>query len=142
MVEAVELRSLVIMDLCIGVDGAKESSGQRRINTFEQLEEDQTERVAVGEELISAGIWKLGDKTFGPKLGEVIAEGGERIALGRASECLDDVGMDFGGGKVIAGGHVREPDERMHQGELAGMIEPQSRNASSGRGYGRFSEAS
>src|SRR6516165_5455130 len=100
MVEAVELRSLVIMDLCIGVDGAKESSGQRRINTFEQLEEDQTERVAVGEELISAGIWKLGDKTFGPKLSGVIAEGGERIALGRASECLDDVGMDFGGGKV------------------------------------------
>ena len=41
-----------------------------------------------------------------------------------------------------AGGHVREPDERMHQGELAGVIEPQSRNASSGRGYGRFSEAS
>ena len=142
MVEAVELRSLVMMDLCIGADGAEKASGQRGVNTFEQLEEDQAERVSVGEKLISAGIWNLGDKSFGPKLGEVIAEGGERIAIGRASECLDDVGMDFGGGKAIAGGNVREADERMHQGELAGVIEPQSRNASSGRGYGRFSEAS
>jgi len=93
MVEAVELGSLVIMDSCIGADGAEKASGQRRINTFEQLEEEQAERVSVGEKLISAGIWKLGDKTFGPKLREVIAEGAERIAVGRTSECLDDVGM-------------------------------------------------
>ena len=71
MVEAVELGSLVIMDSCIGADGAEKASGQRRINTFEQLEEEQAERVSVGEKLISAGIWKLGDKTFGPKLREV-----------------------------------------------------------------------
>jgi hypothetical protein len=96
----------------------------------------------VGEKLIAAGIWKLGDETFGPKLGEIIAQGGEGIAVGRASECLDDVGMDFHGGKGIASGDVREAHESMHQGELAGVIEPQSRNASSGRGYGRFSEAS
>ena len=82
-----------MMDLCIGADGAEKASGQRRINTFEQLEEEQAERVSVGEKLISAGIWKLGDKTFGPKLREVIAEGAERIAVGRTSECLVDVGM-------------------------------------------------
>jgi hypothetical protein len=58
MVEAVELRSLVIMDSCIGADGAEKASGQRRINRFEQLRKT-TERVSVGEKLISAGIWKL-----------------------------------------------------------------------------------
>jgi hypothetical protein len=49
----------------------------------------------VREELIAAGIWKLGDETFGPEFGEVVAERGKRIALGRRSERLDNVGMDF-----------------------------------------------
>ena len=71
---------------------AEEASGQRGVDAFEQLEENQAERVSMGEKLIAAGIWKLSDETFGPKLGEVIAEGGERIAVGRASKCLDDVG--------------------------------------------------
>jgi len=31
--------------------------------------------------------------------------------------------MDFRGGKVVAGGNVREAHESVHQGKLAGMIE-------------------
>lgn len=48
--------------------------------------------------------------------------------------------VDLRSGKAIAGGDVREAHEGVHQGELAGTIEPQSRNAFHCRSNGRFSE--
>jgi hypothetical protein len=68
----------------------------------------------VREELIAAGVWELGDEALGSELGEVVAKGGERIVGGRSSKCLDDVGKDFRGGEVIAGGNVREAHESVH----------------------------
>ena len=71
----------------------------------------------------------FGDEPLGSQLGEIVAERGKRIAVGGASERLDDVRVDLRSGKAIAGGDVREAHEGVHHGELAGMIEPQSRNA-------------
>jgi hypothetical protein len=96
----------------------------------------------VGEELIAARVWKFGDEPFGAELGEIIAARGKRIAIGRASECLDDVRVDFRGGEGIAGGNVREAHEGVHEGELPRVIEPQSRNALSRWSNGRFCESS
>jgi hypothetical protein len=50
------------------------------------------------------------------------------------------VSVDLDGGEVIAGSDVREAHEGMHQGELAGMIKPQSWNAFPCRTNGRFGE--
>ncbi len=68
VIEAVELRPLCVRGSGVGTDGAEEASGQRGVDAFEQLEENQAERVSMGEKLIAAGIWKLSDETFGPKL--------------------------------------------------------------------------
>jgi hypothetical protein len=50
--------------------------------------------------------------------------------------------VDLPSGKAIAGGDVREAHESVHQCELAGVIEPQSRNAFPCRSNGRFGEPS
>ena len=92
--------------------------------------------------MIAAGTWKLGDESLGSQLGEIVPERGKRIEIGGASELIDDVRVDFCSGKAVAGGNVREPHEGVHQSELAGMIEPQSRNAFPGRSNGRFGEPS
>src|SRR5262249_8316492 len=126
VIEAIELRSLLVMDSCIRVNRAEKAGRERCVNAFEKLQEDQTEGVRAREELIRAGIRKLGDEAFGSQLREVIAERGKRIAIGRASESLDDVRMDFGSGEAITGGNVCEAHKSMHEGELPGMIEPQS----------------
>ena len=86
--------------------------------------------------MIAARVWKLGDEPLGPELGEIVAERAKLIAIGRAFECLDDVGVDFSGGEGIASGDVREAHEGMHESELPRVIEPQSRNALSRRPVG------
>jgi hypothetical protein len=52
------------------------------------------------------------------------------------------VRIEFCGGKAVAGGDVREAREGVHLGKLAGVVEPQSRNALPRRGNGRFGEPS
>ena len=56
--------------------------------------------------MIAAGVGKLGDEPFGAEFCEVIAQRSKGVAVGRASECLDDLGVDVGGGEGIAGGDV------------------------------------
>ena len=68
LIEAVELRSLLLIDLAICADGAEKAGGERRIDAFEQLQEDQADRIAVRQELIAAGVGELGDEPFGPEL--------------------------------------------------------------------------
>ena len=139
VVEAVELGSPLVGDSGIGAGRAEETRSQRGVDSFEQLQEQQADRVTLRGELIAARIRKFGNETLGPQFGKIVAERGERIAFGSTSERLDDVWMDFRGGKVVAGGNVREAHESVHQGKLAGMIEPQPRNAFSRRSNGRLS---
>ena len=73
---------------------------------------------------MAAGTWKSGDESLGSQLAEIVAERGKRIAVRGTSERLDDVRVDLRGSKAIAGGDVREAHEGVHQGELAGVIEP------------------
>jgi len=141
VVQAVEKRPLLVRDSGIGANGAEETRGKRGVDAFEQLQEHQADRVSLREELIAAGVWKLGDETLGPELGQVVAERGKRIAFGGTSERLDDVRMEFCGGEAVAGGDVRKAHEGVHQGKLAGMMEAQSRNALACRSNGRFGEA-
>ena len=68
LIEAIELRSLLLIDPGIGADRAEKAGGERRIDAFEQLQEDQTDRVSVGEELIAARVGELGDEPFGAEL--------------------------------------------------------------------------
>jgi hypothetical protein len=62
VVEPVELRSPLVSDSGIGADCAKKSRGQRGVDALEELQEDETDRVSLRQELIAAGVWKLGDE--------------------------------------------------------------------------------
>ena len=43
LIEAIELRSLGVVDSSIRADGAEKAGGKRGIDTFEELQEDQTD---------------------------------------------------------------------------------------------------
>ena len=123
LIEAVELRSPLGFEPGICFDGAEKACREWGIDAFEELQEDEADRVPVREQLIATRVRELGNESFGAEFREIVAERGERVAFGGAAERFDDGGMDFGGGEGIAGCDVCEACERMHQGELPRMIE-------------------
>ena len=70
LIEAIELRSLLLVDCSIRADGAEKGSGERRIHAFEEFQEDEADRISLREQLVAAGLGKLGDEPFGPKFCE------------------------------------------------------------------------
>ena len=50
--EAVKLRPLLIRDSGLGADGAEETRRKGRVDSFEQLQENQADGISLREELI------------------------------------------------------------------------------------------
>ena len=108
LIEAIELRSPLGFEPGICFDGAEQACSEWGIDAFEELQEDEADRVPLREELIAAGVRELGNEAFGAQFREIVAERGECVAFGGAAKRFDDGGMDFGGGEGIAGCDVCE----------------------------------
>ena len=116
LIEAIEFGSPLGFEPDICFDGAEKACGERGVDAFEELQEDEADRVSAREELIAARVGEFGNKTFGAEFREVVAERGELVAFGGAAEGFEDGGMDFGSGEGIASCDVCEAHKRMHQG--------------------------
>jgi hypothetical protein len=65
LIEAIELRSPLGLKPCVCFDGAEQACGERRVDAFEELQEDEADRVSLREQLITARVGELGNKTLG-----------------------------------------------------------------------------
>ena len=68
------------------------------------------------------------DLTFGSELAEIVAQRGEVVVSGGATQGLGGLGMQFRGGKGAFGGDVGEAQQSVPQGQLPRMIEGQTGN--------------
>ena len=75
LVEAVELLSVLVLEAGVGRDGREEAGGQRGVDAFEELQEDEADRVVVGEEPVAARVRQLFDKAL--------------VAIGAGAEGVD-----------------------------------------------------
>ena len=55
-VEAVELRSVLAVEPGVALDGREEPGSRLGVDAFEELQEDETDRVAVEEEPVAARV--------------------------------------------------------------------------------------
>jgi hypothetical protein len=110
-----------MLETGVGADWVEESGGWRGVDSVEEFEENQGDESSP-EGKVDNKTREPGKETFGAKFGEIVTQGGERIALRRASESLDDEGMDFCGGKCIGAGNIGEAYEGMHDGKLARVV--------------------
>jgi hypothetical protein len=64
LIEAIKLRPPLGLKPCVCFDGAEKTCGEWRVDTFEELQEDEANRVSLREQLITARVGKLGNKTL------------------------------------------------------------------------------
>ena len=74
LIEAIELGSPLGFKPGICFDGAEETCREWRVDAFEELEEDKADRIALRQELITAGVGELGNEALGAEFREVVAE--------------------------------------------------------------------
>ena len=65
LIKAIELRSPLGFEPGICFDGAEKTCREWGVDAFEELQEDEADRVSLREELIAARIGELGNKAFG-----------------------------------------------------------------------------
>src|SRR5713226_200244 len=115
LVKAVERRVLAVGEGLVSGD-REESSGQRSVDAVEEFQEDQADRISLGQQTVAAGAGQLFDKAFRAELGEVVSKGGQAVLLRAGIESGDDVGIDFAGAKGVGGRDLRKADESVHEG--------------------------
>ena len=59
------MRSPLGFESGICLDRAEKACRERGIDTFEELQEDEADRVPLREELVAARVGELGNKAFG-----------------------------------------------------------------------------
>ena len=67
LIEPVELRSALAFELGVRLDGREQAGSQRSIDALEELQEDEADRITVGEEPVATGMRQLLDQAFGTK---------------------------------------------------------------------------
>jgi len=65
LIEAIELRPPLGFEPFISFEGAEETCHEWGIDPFEELQEDEADRVSLRKELITSRVRELGNKTFG-----------------------------------------------------------------------------
>src|SRR6266436_4787880 len=140
LVKAVERRALAVGEGLVSGDRVEESSGQRSVDAVEEFQEDQADRISLGQQTVAAGAGQLFDKAFRAELGEVVSKGGQAVLLRAGIESGDDEGIDFAGAEGVGGRDLRKADESVHEGQLAGIVELEARNAFADRGDGGLGE--
>jgi hypothetical protein len=65
LIEAIELRPPLGFEPFISFEGAEETCHEWGIDPFEELQEDEADRVSLRKELIASRVRELGNKTFG-----------------------------------------------------------------------------
>ena len=74
LIQAVELRSALAGEVGVGSDRREKAGCQRSVDAFEKLQEDETDRIAVGEELVAARVRQFLDETLGAQFRKIVAQ--------------------------------------------------------------------
>ena len=69
------------------------------MDPFKQFQKNQADAIAVGQETVAPGVEDLFDQTFGPELGQVVAQRGEVVVSGGATQGIGGLGVEFCSGK-------------------------------------------
>jgi len=72
LIEAIELRSPLGFEPSICLDGTEKTCHEWGIDAFEELQEDEADRISLRKQLIAARVGELGNKAFGAEFREVV----------------------------------------------------------------------
>jgi hypothetical protein len=140
LIKPVEQGLPLSLQLAVAGNGAKQSGGERSIDALEELEEDERHRVTAGQDAIPAGMRHFLDESLCSELRQIVAQRPQTVAGRGTAERIEDFRVEFGSRECRAAGNMGKANQRVHQRQLARVVEFQTGYAFAARQDGRFSE--
>jgi len=81
LIEAIQLRAFLLLKFGITLDRLQETSGERRLDSLKELEENEAHGVALGGQAMAAGFGDFERQAFGAQLGQVVAQRGQAVLV-------------------------------------------------------------
>jgi hypothetical protein len=72
LIQPVESMAFVLSEPRVGGDWVEQAGGQQRIHALGELQEDETNRMALGEQAIASSVRDAVDEALGPKLRQIV----------------------------------------------------------------------
>ena len=110
LISLVEWADFLRRNRLVSGEGLQNASGERSVKLFEQLQEEHAYLVAVGQQLIAAGMRDLLDQSLGPQLPQVITQGAECIVGRRKPQRLQDLRIQLSRGESAARSQMGEAE--------------------------------
>ena len=115
LVETIQLRETLLLKMFICREGSEQASSEWGVNPLKQFQKNQADAIAVGQEAVAPGVRNLFNQALGPQLGQVVAQRGEAIVIGGATQGLGGLGMQFCRGEGTFGGDMGKAQQGMHK---------------------------
>jgi hypothetical protein len=125
-IKLIQLRDLILGKLGVAGERFQQASRPGCIDLFEQLQIDDAEPIAFGEQAVTSGVRDFFDQSLGAQLRELVAEGAEFVLIHGAAESLRRIEMYFPGREDTSGRQVREAHQGLHERQLARVIDFES----------------
>src|SRR5207247_2602810 len=71
----------LLLKFGITLDRLQETSGERRVDSLKELEENEAHGVALGGQAMAAGFGDFERQAFGAQLGQVVAQRGQAVLV-------------------------------------------------------------
>jgi hypothetical protein len=79
LIEAVKLATFLLGEVAIAGKGLEKTSGERSIDTLEQLQEEHANGIAFVHETVTTRVRQFFHQAFGSEFRKVVAQGGQRV---------------------------------------------------------------
>jgi hypothetical protein len=106
LIRAIELAALLFGQDAVATVWRQQAGREGCVDFFEELKEDEADRVALADQSIATGTLDLLDQPFGAQFGKVTTEGGQRVLRLGLPESIQGWDIEVGGGKGAASGNV------------------------------------
>src|SRR6516165_11125533 len=114
LISVVEWAGFLRRNRLVSGERLQNASRERSVKLFDQLQEEHAYLVAVGQQLIAAGMRDLLDQSLGPQLPQVITQGAECIVgplILVTPRTVNGVPRETNGNRhTVAAGWERSPD--------------------------------
>ena len=116
LIQPIEAMEFLFGQTRVRADGIEQTSSERRVDAFEEFQEEDAEAISLGHESVAPRVRDLFDEAFRAKRRQIVAEGAETVLVQGRIERGSSRGVQVAGREGVGARDVCEANEGVPTG--------------------------